>query len=251
MTLRILPSLLPLAMASLAVAQTGAVSGSVTSSADGSPVQGATVTYRRLVNYLPNTGINATNPQLAPGEAYFTASSQTGAQGEHSASGLPSGNYQVCIGTPDAPFLDPCQWATAPHVYVGAGQAAALDIVAVLGVYLAVTINDPQGLLPTSESGPLDFPHLTVGVYFGSGAFLAAQRTSVGAGTQTYSMAIPTGVPLNLWLFSRYVYLANAGGNSFSTSGAQIPFTAVAGATSSFVINVTGAVPATTPLGQQ
>jgi hypothetical protein len=98
-------------------------------------------------------------------------------------------------------------------VTIGAGQAATLDIQATPGVYLEVTINDPQRRLPTTQNGPLDFPQLIVGVCFGSGAFPAAQRKSIGAG---------------------------AAGNLLA-----------AGASSAFTINVPGAVPSTAQMGQQ
>jgi len=243
MNLRFLSAIL-LAGAWSAIAQTGGISGTVTSAVDGSPVPGATVIYHRLVNFLPNTGSSTSNPQLAPGEVYFSTSSTTDAKGGHSVDGLPPGTYQVCINSPNLPFLDPCKWGEAPLAIVAPAQISLLNIAAAPGVYLQVTINDVQGLLPTSESGLLDFPHLTVGVYFGSGAFLAARRSSVGTGIQTYSMAVPTGVPLNLWLISRYVYLSDSAGNALATNGAKIPFTASAGTNSAFTINVTGSIPA-------
>lgn len=237
-----------LLIAPSAAAQTGGIAGSVTSAVDSSAVPNAAVTYRRLVAYLPNTGASAAQPQLAPGEVHFETSSQTDSQGIHSASGLPPGNYQVCVSVPDKPFLDPCQWFSPPLAVVTAGTVAPLDIQLTPGALLNVTVNDPQQLLPTSESGPLDFPHLIVGVYFGSGAFLAAQRTAAGTGTQIYSMAVPTGIPLNLWLHSRFVSLADAAGNPLASAGAKLPFTASPNSTPGFTVNVTG--PASTSASQ-
>ena len=83
------------------------------------------------------------------------------------------------------------------------------------------------------------------------GPSLSAQRASTGSGTQTYLMAIPTGVPLNLWLHSIYVTMADSAGNALPASGAKIPFTAAAGSNSSFTINVTGPISATAPAGLQ
>ena len=224
----------------MAVAQTGGIAGTVTGD-NGSPLAGAAVTYRRIVAYLPNTG---GPPQLAPGEVHFDASASTTATGAHVIQGLPRGLYQVCVSAPKQPILDPCHWAAAvPSVLVQSGVTAALNIQAKLGVFLTIRINDPLGLLPASEKGPLDFPHLITGVIFGSGAFLAASRISSDANGQTYQVAVPAGVPLNLWLHTRYVLLADGHGNPLVSTGAKIPFQAVAGVDQSFTINVTGRAP--------
>lgn len=237
---RIIPSLAILGLVGAAAAQNGGISGRVTSTADGSPVSNAAVTYRRLVAYLPNPGTSAVNPQLAPGEVYFSGSVSTDVNGNYSANALPPGSYQVCVDATSGPPLNPCLWGSAPLAVVAAANVAPLDVAVVPGVFLEVTINDPQGLLPASEISPLDFPHLIVGVYFGSGAFLAAQRTSAGTGTQTYSMPVPAGVPLNLWLQSRWVTLTDSSGNALSSSGARLPFVAAAGTPALFTVNVTG-----------
>lgn len=240
MAIRALLPLLSVAVAPIVMAQSGGISGTVTSTIDGSPVQGATVTYRRLVQYLPKMGTSAANPQLAPGEVYFTVTASTDALGRHSVTGLPPGNYQVCLGAAGSPIPDPCLWGKAPLASVGTGATVPLNIAVTPGVYLQVTLNDPQGLLPVSAGAPLTPPHIIVGVLFGTGAFLAAQRTAAGSGTQTYSMVVPAGMSLTLWLQSLYVALADANGNALDSSGAEILFTSGTGVSSTFTINVTG-----------
>ncbi len=227
------------APAALAAAQNATISGVVVSAVDGAPVVGATVTYRRLPKYLL---LPAGGAMLASGEAAYATSAVTDSHGDHSSPPLPPGDYEVCVSTPGQPFLDPCLWGPPPAVSVGAGANARADLNLVLGVRLDVRVQGPQWLLPTSSSGPLDFPHLTVGVYFGSGAFLAAERTSVSAGLQDYTMAIPAGQPLVLWLQSRYITLSGPSGSLGSLLGQRIPFQATPGQDQAFTFSVTGAV---------
>jgi hypothetical protein len=77
-------------------------------------------------------------------------------------------------------------------------------------------------------------------VIFGNGAFLSASRTTATAVGRDYQIAVPTGAPLHLWLFSRHVTLADAQGKAFSRGGAAIPFQAAQGSDQSFTINVAG-----------
>ena len=53
-------------------------------------------------------------------------------------------------------------------------------------------------------------------------------------------MPIPNGVPLNLWLFSRHVTLADGQGKTIPANGQRTPFQAAAGIDQSFTFNVTG-----------
>ena len=227
-------------------AQTGGIQGTVTSVTPnpggppvaGGPVPGARVFYRRSPVYAPARAGSA--PQLAPGEVPFDTSVLADANGNHAASGLPAGDYVVCAAAPSQPFLDPCRWSRSPVVHVQSGAISNLDVLLERGVFLNVRINDPQGLLPTSAKTLFDPPHLIVGVVFGNGAFLASSGVSTDGGGQNYQIAVPTGVPLYLWLFSRHVSLADAQGKAFPLAGAAISFNAASGVDQSFTINVTG-----------
>ncbi len=221
---------------SAAFGQTGGISGTI-ASASGFPIAGATVTYRRLVNFLANVGKGP--PRLAPGEVHYGASAVTDAKGSHAAQGLPQGTYQVCVDVSGQPFLDPCKWSTPPSVQVKSGQTSVLTLSLRQGVFLQIRLNDPRSLLPTSVS-PADSPHIITGVIFGTGAFLAAQRASVDSGGQNYRMPIPSGTPLNLWLFSGHVSLADSQGKTVPATGSKMAFQAVAGADQVFTVNITG-----------
>lgn len=228
-----------LLLSSVAAAQTGSVSGVITDQT-GAPLVGATVVYSRLPSFLPRT--IGSPPQLAPGESYFSASATTDAAGRHAAQGLPPGKYVVCAGAPDQPILDPCKWSTPPPLEITGNAATSLDFAVQRGVFLRVRVNDPQGLLPASEPTPMSPAHLIVGVFFGTGASLAAQRADVDAGGQDYRMAIPTGAPLQLWLVSGFVELADQNGVPLQIAGTKIPFQAAQGVDQAFTINVTGTI---------
>jgi len=235
---------------SAALAQTGGIQGTVTSIAPNpvgdSPViatavAGARITYRRVPIYGPARA--GSMPQLAPGEVLFDTSVVADANGKHTVSGLPAGNYVVCAAAAGQPLLDPCRWGLSPFVRVQIGSISNLNIQLERGVYLAVRVNDPQRLLPTSAETLFDTPRLIVGVVFGNGAFLAAPQISADMGGRNYEVAVPTGAPLYLWLFSRHVALADAQGKAFPLAGAAVPFNAAPGAGQSFTINVSGSLP--------
>jgi len=55
-------------------------------------------------------------------------------------------------------------------------------------------------------------------------------------------MAIPTGAPLQLWLVSGFVTLADQNGTPLQNAGTKIPFQAAPGVDQAFTINVTGTI---------
>lgn len=235
---------LAVAFSSLTMAQTSGVSGAVSgviSDMNGTPITGAQVYLIRVVIFNPPDSRGRAT--YVPGEGPFSVSATTNGSGSHAVAGLPAGNYMACVSVPGRPFLDPCKWSQSLGVRVDGAVTATLNAKLTLGVFLNVRINDPQHLLPTSEQTPLDFPHLIVGVKFDNEAFQAAQRVSSDSTGENYEMAIPAGVPMNLWLHSRYVTLSDAQGNALANLGAKIPFQAALGATQAFTVNVTGAVP--------
>jgi hypothetical protein len=90
------------------------------------------------------------------------------------------------------------------------------------------------------KNDPSRAPGLIVGVVFGSGAFLAADITSVDRSGRDYQITIPAGMPLKLWVFSRHVTLTDSKGLAVDNSGGRIPFQAAAGQDQTFTLNVTG-----------
>ncbi len=58
-----------------------------------------------------------------------------------------------------------------------------------------------------------------------------------------YRLVIPADMPMNLWVFSRHVSLADSKGRTVEQSGAKIPFQATAGQDQIFTLNVSGRAP--------
>lgn len=235
----------------LATAQTGSIQGTV-ANGQGSPIKGAVVSYHRLATYVSaapqpfaaGQQSSAGTPRLAPGEIPIDRAVTTDALGGHKSGLLVAGTYTLCVDVPGQPYLDPCRWSTAPSASVSENRISTLNVVIQKGVYVRIRVNDPQRLLPSSEKHPLDFPHLTAGVFFGTGAFQAAQRSAVDSGGQDYSLAVPMRTPLTLWIFSRDVALSGDSGVTFSGTGAKVAFQADNGQDKQFTIGVVG--PATT-----
>jgi hypothetical protein len=238
-----------IAAAVSATAQTGSIQGTVRDS-QGTPIKGAVVSYHRLPTYVSTAPQPFSTSQqssagtlhLVPGEVPVDRAVTTDAVGSHKTSGLSAGTYTMCVNVPGQRYLDPCQWSTAPSVTVSDNQTSTLNVVIRTGVFVRIRINDPQHLLPTSEQHPLDFPRLTAGVFFGTGAFNAAQRSTVDSTGQDYLLAIPVKTPLTLWISSRYVTLS-AGGMTSSPTSVTVAFQIDNGQDQQFTVNVIGSAP--------
>jgi hypothetical protein len=178
------------------------------------------------------------NTSPAPGEAVVQGQLLTGASGSFTAGGLPTGDYLLCANVPSTAYLDSCQWYGTVRVTVAASATSNQNLVLQKGVFLNVRVNDPVGLL--TQNGLSGAGNLVVGVNFGSGAYLGAATTEVDAAGRNYQIAVPAGVPLQLWLSSSQVTLTDAGGKPIDTSGALVPFQATAGNDQAFTFAVSG-----------
>jgi hypothetical protein len=157
--------------------------------------------------------------------------------------GLPPGDYLLCASVPSAAYLDPCQWATPIRVTVSPNALTTQNIALAKGVFLKIRVNDPLGLLPQTLDGPMLGGKLAVGVNYANGAYVGAANTGVDGSGRDYQRIIPAGIPLNLWLFSGDVALADASGKPVNnSSGALIPFQATAGQDQVFTFVASGAV---------
>jgi hypothetical protein len=214
------------------------------SETDGTPVAGAAVYYTRIPVFLPPNG---GPPRLARGETVVSASTSTDEKGSFEVTGIPSGKYLVCVEARSAPLLNPCKWSTSPMIVVPAGGAANVAIVLQRGRFLRVRVNDPLKLLPGRRTASLrDLPQLTVGVVFGTGGFLAADSAGTDMAGQDLRMAVPTGQPMKLRVFSRHVTIQDESGAELDSGrGANIPFQAARDKDPTFTIRITGRVKGT------
>ncbi|MCW5983127.1 MAG: hypothetical protein KIT09_33870 [Bryobacteraceae bacterium] len=114
------------------------------------------------------------------------------------------------------------------------------NIVLKKGVALKVRVSDPAGLLPPLKDDLLGPLSIIIGVVFGEGAFLPTTNTAVDGAGRDYQMSVPVETPLNLWVFSRHVTVADSRGLPVDTAGAKILFQAAVGRDQVFTLTVSG-----------
>jgi hypothetical protein len=111
-------------------------------------------------------------------------------------------------------------------------------------VFLNVTVDDPQGLLPPAQAVSVQSAQLRVGLFYANGAYVGLED-KFSAGTHNYQAAIPVGAPMDLWLFSKDFTLADADGNPVSPSaGYRVHFQAAASQSQKFTFALAGSAPA-------
>ena len=188
------------------------------------------------VHRVPLLSPGESRSKIASAEAHHSAESSSESAGSYRLDGLPAGNYLLCVEKFSEPFLDPCKWSKAVSVSVGPGSRTVADVRLTKGVFLRIHVKDPLGLLPPN-SAPMGPPPIIGGVKFGTGAFLAADYTPAPEGGD-FVMAIPTGVRLQLWLFSRDVTLGDSQGHPVDTSIDNVSFIATPGSDMEFSVTV-------------
>jgi hypothetical protein len=205
--------------------------------AQGVPIPGAQVTYRRLFRAVANS---QNQPVPATGEAVKSGAISVDSSGGTALTGLPSGSYAICGSVPGLPYVDPCKWSGGPIVTVVANATTGYTLTLIRGVFINIRINDPTHQLPQVKDGPLRAGKLIVGVRFGNGAYQGAQNTGVDADGRDYQIVVPASMPLQLWLFSRDIALKDAYGKTINSAGTTIPFQAAADQDQKFTFTVTG-----------
>ncbi len=211
----------------------GPAQGSVTDD-QGKPLSGAKISYRRIGQLVGP----ASHPVPAAGEIPTQGLALSDSAGLYRLPTVPVGDYLLCGTVPSGPYLDPCKWQSAIHVNVGNASVSAPTVALRKGVFLNVQINDPSGLLPKVVDRLFQAGNLVVGIKFAQGAYLGAENMTLDATGRSYQMAIPAGVPLSLWLFSRGISITDSTGKSVAPNGATIPFQAVAGQNQTFIFTV-------------
>ena len=198
---------------------TGIAQGTVVDNA-GAPIPSAQLTFRRISKYIGPLR----NFMLAPGETIARGVIASDSQGKFTLGSLPVGDYQICAYSASVAYLDPCRWQSGTALTITGSATANLQIILKKGVFVNVRIKDPTGILQSAPLSPLKSPALVFGIKFGNGAFLGPETVVSNADGRIYQMAVPTGIPLNLWLYSNELRIADAAGNLLPARGAIIPF---------------------------
>jgi len=89
------------------------------------------------------------------GQIPFDRQFASKSDGTFTVTGVPAGQYQVCVDAPQENVLDPCLWSTTPTVVTvpATGNVTGLAIKVATGSTLRVHVNDPQALLPAPKGG--------------------------------------------------------------------------------------------------
>jgi hypothetical protein len=167
------------------------------------------------------------------------ASAVTNTTGAFQATGLPAGKYGICVRDPTIPYLDTCRWGTRLGRQALTATAATDigEIVLQKGVFMGVQVNDSNHLLAAQPAPSRS--DLTTGVMTANGIFRPAGLTSTSATRRAYSMVVPVGRPLYLWVWSGD-YGLSVNGAAVAAAGSKLPFQATAGVEQIFAITVTG-----------
>jgi hypothetical protein len=145
--------------------------------------------------------------------------------------GLPSGNYALCLDNPPDLYVDPCFWnlgGTAFTVTAGVNTPVK-PITIISGVRIHFLIRDPQGLLPAGSR--LD-PVAHIGVETPTHLYRPAVVSSRAGGVIDAVITIPHNQPVSSWFFSNKVTIKDSAGAAAQLS----PVSPAAGVTDHNII---------------
>jgi len=184
--------------------QTATISGTVVSN-DGMPLSAVLV-------------VNSTDSISA--SALTTASGSTGS---FQLSGVPAGNYQICVTVQSGAFIDPCLWNTSgATIALAASQSLAGQVITVQqAAILHVRINDPQSLIniPQSNGAPRG---ILMGVFALGSRFYSLLPMSTDSNGFDEQIAIPGGTSVPFTIMPLGLSLTDSSGNAVPPSGASI-----------------------------
>lgn len=182
----------------------GRISGQVILRSGGSPLAGATVTVTRLAPAPP-----------------VTSTAVTDARGAFAASGLPTGQYGVCVKASDNTLLDPCNWTefrTTVQITSANPTPASVTVRVAASSALNFQVNDAAAVL-TPKSGATTIPRVLVGVFDMQGMFHPALQTRKDTSGTSYQVNIPFDSPVRMVVYSAHVQLSQAQSGPVSAKG--------------------------------
>jgi hypothetical protein len=209
--------LLPLSGFSWAQAGSGSISG-VVKAQDGSPVDGAKLTYGMLA---PSSG-KAGAAMLPP-----ITNTTTGPSGNFSIQGLTAGTYLLCVEAVSGAYLNPCHWSTSPPIFtIEAGQAVSgAEIQLAKGSQLLISLSDPQQAIAAASQGTAKVAPPMFGAMAISGVFIPAVMTSSTTTNMAYTVKLPFDSPTNIFVSGGGFQLVDASATALATGGKIIQIT--------------------------
>jgi hypothetical protein len=195
-----------------------------------------------LDNASPLSGATITAHRLAPAPT-VTATVTTGKDGSFSLTGLPSGEFGVCVKESSGTLFDPCGWADlAIPISVKNGSISTGVVIRMKKIAsVTVRVND-KGTFLKIKPGDAAPPHVLVGAFDAHGIFHPANQTELDKNGVTYQLTVPTDFPARINVSSAKLKLTDSLNNVLPTTGfAQTvvsPSTALQA--KSFTFNVVG-----------
>lgn len=187
-------SLLVLAFASFAFAQSAKIQGVISDDTGKTPA---------------GLYVVATAQSFTDHRTYTT---RTGAAGDYAFPNLPPGKYSLCVQAPGGPHLGSCQWATPTQVDATAAQPTTQNISVTQGGVFQLRIDDPSHL-----STPTDDLFLSVGLPTG---LMHPMRLAAADPTgRTYDVAVPLKSTVKLTIVSARLQISDDKGKDLTPSG--------------------------------
>jgi hypothetical protein len=202
------------------------IRGSITAT-DGTAINGAVITYRRIADTRLVTSGFQMKLEIVPGTGASGVVSTVGSS--YRIDNLPAGNYILCVKVLTGGYLDPCQWSGSPSLRLPVGVTSATkDILVQRGASVVVHVSD---LAKKIRSGvqPGSPVNLIVGIYRGT-EFIAATSTASVFG-RDFSPSVPLNNQLQLWIHSRDLTIGTATGQNIDVAnGYKTPLPLLSGA---------------------
>jgi hypothetical protein len=196
------------AVGQLWAGDTASISGPVLDDS-GRLVPGAVVQLHRIDDLVPPekpvpTPTSTVYPRF-PVPLGFAAQS-SGVDGRFAFTGLPSGRYSICAYTNALGYLSNCQWIQAIQI-TDVQDGSTLENIAVTlrrGAIVQVRLLDPQALvvLPSGISALVDRHYFFPSVVTRDGNFQPLHQTSQIGDQHVYSVTIPNGTTVELFIDS-------------------------------------------------
>ena len=181
----------------------------------GNPLAGAGVFFNRVVRLrtTPSGG-------NVPGEAVVSGKVFSGPDGTFEVSNIPAGKYVICATGTQLNHLPSCNWGQrSSAVQVGASEGAtAIPAEPVVlnvrsGAVLTVNIDDPDQLIQVKDADGIRARRTTVGIsaVSSANAYYALRYQGTTGARWSYSVAIPIGAPVRLFIDTSLIIVDQSG----------------------------------------